>query len=60
MAALDPKYEFTFAAGAPTVGSLNAAAGAPQLTVAAVHFLHVASGGLPPAAPGVANRFLVP
>ena len=60
MAALDPKYEFTFAAGAPTVGSLNAAAGAPQLTVAAVHFLHVASGGLLPAAPGVANRFLVP
>ena len=45
MAALDPKYEFVFAAGAPTVGNLNAAAGAPVLTVAAVHYLHVASGG---------------
>ena len=40
MAALDPKYEyeFTFAGGAPTVGALNAAAGAPLLTVAAVHY----------------------
>ena len=60
MAALDPNYGFLFAAGAPTVGNLNAAAGAPQLTVAAVHFLHVVSGGTLPPAPGAANRFLVP
>ena len=60
MAALDPKYEFTFAGGAPTVGALNAAAGAPQLTVAAVHYLYVASGGSLPAAPGAANRFIIP
>ena len=60
MAALDPKYEFLFAAGAPTVGNLNAAAGDPQLTVAAVHYLSVASGGTLPAAPGAANRFVVP
>ena len=59
MAALDPKYEFTFAAGAPTAGNLNAAAGAPQLTVAAVHFLHVASGGTLPPAAGAPNRFVV-
>ena len=51
MAALDPKYEFVFAAGAPTVGNLNAAAGAPMLTVAAVHYLHVVSGGTLPPAP---------
>ena len=37
-AALDPKYEFLFSLGAPTVGNLNAAAGNPSLTVAAVHF----------------------
>jgi len=60
VAALDPKYEFTFAPGAPTVGDLNAAAGAPLLTVAAVHYLHVASGGALRAAPGAANRFIVP
>ena len=60
MAALDPKYEFTFAPGAPTVGDINAAAGAPLLTVAAVHYLHVASGGALRAAPGAANRFIVP
>ena len=60
MAALDPKYEFVFAAGAPTVGNLNAAAGAPMLTVAAVHYLHVVSGGILPPAPGAAGRFLVP
>ena len=42
------------------MGNLNAAAGAPLLTVSAVHFLHVASGGtLPPAAGGAANRFVV-
>ena len=60
MAALDPKYEFTFSLGPPTVGNLNTAAGAPLLTVAAVHYLQVASGGTLPAAPGAPNRFVVP
>ena len=60
MAALDPKYEFTFAGGGPTVGALNAAAGAPLLTVAAVHYLYVASGGSLPAAPGAPNRYVIP
>ena len=60
MAALDPKYEFTFAGGAPTVGALNAAAGAPLLTVAASHYLYVASGGSLPPAPGAPGRFVIP
>ena len=60
MAALDPKYEFTFSLGAPTAGNLNAAAGTPILTVAAVHYLQVASGNTLPPAPGGANRFAVP
>ena len=59
-AALDPKHEFRFSLGAPTERNLNTAAGNLSLTVAASHFLHVASGGTLPAAPGVANRFLVP
>ena len=42
---LDPRFEFTFENGAPTVGNLNAAGGDLFCTVAPVHFLHVASGG---------------
>ena len=60
MAALDPKYEFQFSLGAPTAGNLNAAAGAPNLTVAAVHYLHVSSGNSLPPAPGAPGRFTVP
>ena len=60
MAALDPKYEFVFSLGAPTAGNMNAAAGAPILTVDAVHYLQVASGNTLPPAPGAANRFAVP
>ena len=60
MAAQDPKYGFLFATGAVTAGNFNTAAGTPMCTVDAVHFLNVASGGTLPAAPGAANRFLVP
>ena len=59
MAALDPKYEFHFASGAPTAGNFNAAAGSPMCTVDASHFLHVASGAALPAAPGAPNRFTI-
>ena len=58
--ALDPRFEFTFEAGAPTAANLNAAGGNPFCTVGAAHFLHVASGGTLLPSPVAQGRFRVP
>ena len=56
---LDPRFEFIFENGAPTVANLNAAGGDPICTVAPVHFLHVASGGTLEPSPIAPGRFRV-
>ena len=59
MAALDPRFEVRFDAGAPTVPHLNAAAGSLWLHVDPSHWLYVASGGDMPASPLHPGRFRV-